>query len=131
MAGSVIPHNRCFSIYQTNISSNGTYLTLNRAIPIGVVPGTWFDGSTTLDDVGYEIVTGSGVSAGTVTFQFLGYDGVWRNGPASSNITLTASTTFSNNLASLGLCPCVGVQIVVSGLTGGNIVYAHIVGRAS
>ena len=130
MPGSVIPHNRNVAQYNV-ITANGTYLQIARAVPIGSTSGSIIQYFDTLDDVSYLFQTDSGVSAGTITFQILTLDGNWINAPASTVITLTASQTFSNNLAALGLCPALGFRVVVASLAGGNIARAQIISRVS
>ena len=66
----------------------------------------------------YQILTGSGVSGGTATFQELYADGVtWVNLASPAPITLAATTAYNGVLNG----PFLALRIVIASISGGTI----------
>lgn len=72
----------------------------------------------------YHITAGSGVSAGSVTFQELGGDGVWRTMQDVTALSLTGPGEFAGTLNG----PCHGLRIALGAVTGGSVTYAELIG---
>jgi hypothetical protein len=110
----------------TAITANGNFLTILSDKPSVRVPAppAGQNSGSMIDLATYYIAAGTGISAGTVTFQELGADGTFRNLASPAAITLAASTNYNGVLNG----PFHGLQIVVAALAGGNITYAELKG---
>lgn len=121
-------------------SASGVLLSLQVSLPPGA--GLVVDSLVDAFDTGqYIIETGSGVSAGAIGVNLLlmspSGSPVWvaattpnnQLGVAFSLIpTLGASTVYNGSLSTPGstFFPCLGMQLTVSGLSGGNIIAAQL-----
>lgn len=132
------------------ITTNGAYCTCRVSMAPPSTPAAslnlgvtyWLDGNQEVFDSGsYLIQTGTLVSAGAVGLNILTLSPsgvpVWvaattpnsATGAAFTLIATLAATTVYNgslNVAGSAFFPCLGLQLVVSGLTGGNITLAQL-----
>lgn len=106
--------------YATNVSANGAICTIGGSGSLS--------SPTAYTMISYQVNTGSGITAGTISLQVLGGDGTWRSvassiQPIASGGTIAASTPYTGSIV---LGPVHGVQLLVAGLTGGNITFAEL-----
>lgn len=128
--------------FASNISSNGTYCQALTALPnTPPASGTYDSYEDAIDSGQYLIQTGAGVSAGSVTVQLLTLSPagspVWVTATTPNSTTgaafilipsLAASTVYNGSLGVTGgvFFPCLGIGLVISGLTGGSITLAQL-----
>lgn len=128
--------------FASNISANGTYCQAITNLPNFVPLSGLYDSYEDVIDSGqYLIQTGAGVSAGSVAVQILTLSSagspVWVTATTPNSATgaaftlvpaLAASSTYNGSLGVSGgiFFPCLGIGLVVSGLTGGNITLAQL-----
>lgn len=77
-----------------------------------------------LEIVSYLLVGGTGITAGTATFQALGLDGVWRPLATPAAVSFTVPATFNGSFPG----PYHGIRIALTALAGGTI-YAELSGK--
>jgi hypothetical protein len=128
--------------YAANISANGNYCQATTALPqVIAASGTYDSGEDVFDSGQYLIQTGTGVSAGSVSVAILTLSPagapVWVTATTPNSATgaaftlvatLGASATYNGSLGVSGgvFFPCLGIRLVVAGLTGGNIALAQL-----
>ena len=129
--------------YAGPITTNGNYCQVTTALP-QMFPGTgstYDSGEDVFDSGQYLIQTGTGVSAGSVSVAILTLSPagapVWVTATTPNSATgaaftlvatLGASATYNGSLGVSGgvFFPCLGIRLVVAGLTGGNITLAQL-----
>lgn len=109
------------SNYQTGALTNQTVCPIQTAI-VPQVPGSQVANQPELLAVAYHVTAGTGVTAGTVTFQELGADGVWRNLSSPTPLSLTAAGDSNGNFTG----PFHGVRISLGSITGGTVSFAEL-----
>lgn len=128
--------------YAANISASGNYCQVTAGLPQNLPASGVFDTGEDMFDSGqFLIQTGVGVSAGSVALAILALSPagapVWVTATTPNSATGTAFTlipTLGASLVyngSLGVSggvffPCIGMRLVVAGLTGGNITLAQL-----
>jgi len=117
--------------------TNGTFCTITAPMPAitaqGGTPGAAVgtDGQSfqcqAIDLATYAIVLNAGVTAGLVTFQALLPNGTWFNlaSPAPIAALVSATSLYYNGVIN---GPYHGLRFVTTGVTGGTIQYAEIIG---
>jgi hypothetical protein len=119
------------------ISANGNYCQVATSLPqIMPASGIYDSYEDVFDSAQYLIQTGTGVSAGTISVALLTLSPagapVWVTATTPNSATgaaftlvaaLGASATYNGSLDVPGskFTPCLGMRLVVAGLTGGNI----------
>jgi hypothetical protein len=116
------------------ITTNGTFCTIQCQLPTlgtNVPQPTLTKQQTTQGITGasYIIIAATGVSAGTATFYELGLDGTWRPLATPAPVSIVFATTPNYSGTILGQFH--GLQMQITGLTGGNLSYAEIKGLTS
>jgi hypothetical protein len=128
--------------FASNISTNGNYCQVTTALPNILPASGLYDSYEDVIDCGqYLIQTGAGVSAGTVSVALLTMSPagapVWVTATTPNSATgaaftliaaLGASTVYNGSLGVVGgvFFPCLGIRLVIAGLTGGNISIAQL-----
>jgi hypothetical protein len=123
------------------ITTSGTYCQLTCALP-PLGPSGVAEGLEVFDSGSYQIITASGVSAGSVSIALLRYSPsgalVWDTATTPNSATgaafillaaLAASTIYNGSLGVSGgvFFPCLGMRLIIAGLTGGNITAAQLI----
>jgi hypothetical protein len=115
-------------------TANGTFCTIQVQLPTlgtNVPQPTLTKQQTTqmITNASYYITAGTGVTAGTVTFYELGLDGTWRPLASPAPVSTVVLTAANYNGTISGQFH--GLQIQVTGLTGGNLTYLELKGTTS
>lgn len=128
--------------FASNISANGNYCQVASALPQNLPASGIYDVSEDMFDSGQFLIrTGTGVSAGSVSLAILELSPagapVWDTATTPNSATAAAFTLIPALGASLvyqgslGVTagvffPCLGLRLVIAGLTGGNILSAQL-----
>lgn len=105
--------------YQTGISGTGTYCQIPSSVTPGP-PGTLFTPNGLLAVVTFQVIAGTGVSAGTVQPLILDGDGTYRAYGTAISLTAPGSNTVSLQT------PVIGAALQVTVAISGGTVYLEV-----
>lgn len=75
------------------------------------------------------IIAPATVTTATLTLNVLGEDGIWRPAPSTSQpAALAAAAVNSSTNYQQNLCPCHGLQLVITAYTGSGNIWAELTG---